>query len=247
MALFDTKARKVVEFGKAAQADGLAGKMHPDKRSLVEAFIQEYLDSQAPAQALRDYHLKMAPLEVVFERTRALAKAVIALLEGWSLAAGNGMAVQAETGAWLLGEDEADDLARLEKFHGAFVKFYGSGGLPAALKADELRKQAAAHHKAAGEMPKLPPGQQLSTLQASHRDLTASCNAAFEAFHDFLDGYFGKKGDQAYAEKAKYGYDRRAGKYRVATKTGAGSTEGAGTGAGTGDSQTAPAKEAARS
>ena len=64
--------------------------------------------------------------------------------------------------------------------------------------------------------PALPPGQQLSTLQASHRDLTADCDLAFKTFHDFLDGYFGKAGDQAYAEKAKYAYDRRAGPHKAA-------------------------------
>ena len=231
MALFDAKAKKVVEFGNTARADGLLGKMHPDKRALVEGFIDEYQASQAPADAQRDYHLKLAPLEAVFERTRTLEKSVIALLEGWGLAAGNSAAVQAETGAWVLGEDPADDLARLERFHAAFAQFYGVSGLPHGLRAEELRKQAAAHRKAASEMPQLPPRQQLQSLQASQRDLSAACDAAFAAFHDFLDGYFGKTGDQAYAEKAKYGYDRRAGKYRTA-RSGAGGAPGEGAASG---------------
>jgi hypothetical protein len=212
MTVFAIRAKKVVEFVEAAGPAGLLAKMHPDKHAIVTGFVKDYLASDAPAVALRDYHLKLAPLEMVFDRSRDLARVAIGLLEAWTLSAGNAAMVLAETGAWLLGADEAEDLEKLEKLTAAFVKFFGAAGLPPALKGDELKKQIAAHLKARAEKPRMPPGQQRSTLQASQRDLNADCELAFRTFHDFLDGYYGKTGDAAFTEKSKFAYDRRAGR-----------------------------------
>ena len=216
MSLFDTKAAMVVRFHSKAVADGLFEKMSPEKQASIAGFVADYTASIAPDEAMARYYLLLAPIEKVFAYTRTLAKSLVSLLEAWTGPAGNADAVRVDTGPWLLGEDEAEDLERLQKFHAGFVKHFGAAGLPPQLKSDEVKRQSAAHLKARAAKPEVPPRQHLAVVNAAQRDLAAACDTAFDDYHDFLDAWFGKKGDEAFAKKAAYSFDRRAGRYRSA-------------------------------
>lgn len=215
MSLFDTKAPMIQRFYKLALEDDIFGKMSEVQRNQVTGFLAAYDKVTAPTRAMEEYYIKLAPIQTTFSRTRTMARAQMSLLDGWSEMAGNLELVLVDSGSLRLGEDEAEDLTCLIRFQAAFVKHFGAAGLPPGLKADEVKKQNAAHLKARAEMPSLPPSAQISVLNADQRGLVDACDAAFSGYHHFLEELFGKKGDAAYQKKVKYAYDRRVGKGRV--------------------------------
>jgi hypothetical protein len=187
--------------------------MHEGKRVFIEDFVRDFEASRTPGSVMREYELQKKPLEDVFAHTRQCAKSLVALFEAHAPLAGNVVVVQSETGPWILGEDEGEDLALVQKWLPIFVKFFGAPALPPALKKESVEKQVAAHLDARRRLPPLPPKETLMKVQADQRELSGRADRAFAEFHDFLDGYFGKDGAEAFAEKAKYAYDRRAGRY----------------------------------
>lgn len=84
----------------------------------------------------------------MFDLTHALVVSAIDVLAGWATSAGNREEVEAETGAWLVGDEETKDLKKGQKRQAGFVKFYGAEGRPAGLRKDALAKQVKAHQKA---------------------------------------------------------------------------------------------------
>lgn len=211
--LFDAKAARVELFVQLATADGLINSMNPERRELVVSFVRDYATHKAPDIVLRDYYLAIAPMKLTFARTHELVKTAVSLLEAWTASEGNTVRVQAETGAWVLGEGEEADLDQLQRLVGSFVKFFGASALPPALRKDALDKQVKSHLAARRAMPPEPPKQKFTELRSERRSLSERCDEAFDAFHDFLDGHFGRKGPTAFERKTKYGYDRRAGRY----------------------------------
>lgn len=203
----------MLDFVEAATKDGLIEKMNPVKRDQILAFDREYREWRKPSDSMRDYRLAKAPMDAVFARTRELTTAAIASLESWTGAEGGRMHLEAATGAWVLGEvNEDQDLAKLLRFTAAFAKHFGATGLPPSLRKEAVQKQEAAHLEARAKYPPTPPIQKLSELRGNARDISSDGEAAFLAFHDFLDGYFGVRGDEAFTQKAKYAYDRRVGR-----------------------------------
>jgi len=209
MSVFERSSEQVVRYDGLAKEKGLLEKMNPDVVVRLERFASDYESFVAPDLAMRNYKLALVPFEEAFQTTRTMLKATIGLLESWCLLAGNTDAVKAKTGAWLLGDDEAEDAKRLDAFHGVFVEAFGSAGLPPQLKADVVKKQFAAHRKASAEKPALPVGEQRSSVESEKRGLVTESKDLFRLYHDFLDGYFGKDGDEAFANKQKFAYDRR--------------------------------------
>jgi hypothetical protein len=213
MSLFEQKGDGVVTFKQTAERDGLLVKMLPARAAMIVEFVRLYEEWKHPHDALHDYQLRVAPLNAVFKRTRELGLSCIGLLESWDRSEHNAVTIKAETGEWTLPDDDEQALEALQQLVAGFTKFNGAQGLPPSLRRDALAEQGKAHVKARQELPAVRAKQKLSELQAGQRDLGELCDAAFNAYHDFLDGYFGRTGDEAYAQKAKYGYDRRAGRY----------------------------------
>lgn len=218
MSLFEARAKRCVAFYDAAKPDGLLEKMNPEMRARLERFVVDYREFEKPEEALRNYYLQLAPLLTVFGRTHELLLALIDLLDAWTRTEGGAEVLKAETGEWLVDEDEREELERVQKFHAAFVRRFGATGLPPGLRKEALQKQAAEHLEARARRPVMPPRQSLTTFQATQRKLAAEANEVFDAFHDFLDGYFGKKGDEAFRKKADYSYDRHAGRGKPASE-----------------------------
>lgn len=212
MSMFDDKAKKVVEFYEAAQQAKLLEHMHPAQHEQLESFVTGYRKHIAPDEALQNYYLKIAPHETTFARTRVLLGAVVGLLRSWTDSESGAETLLAATGAWVLGDDEAEDLERLSRFHAAFVAKFGGAGLPPSLRKEALAEQVKAHVAAQKAMPSAPPKQTLMQLNAGQRALDDACHKAFQNFHNFLDGYFGKTGDEAFKQKATFAYDRRVGR-----------------------------------
>ena len=220
MSVFEARGDAVEFFFKKATADDIVGKMNDEKREPIVQFLRDYAKWKEPTAAQRDYRLKLAPLQVVFDRTHTLVGVAIGLLTSWSADAGNSATVLAETGALLVGTDEAMDLERVKKYQAAFVQFFGAEGLCPGLRKEALLKQEKEHLKARAALPPAPPLQTYRGFQSGQRTLAEACDIAFEAFHDFLDGHFGRKGTKAFEQKAAYGYNRRAGEHHATAQSG---------------------------
>jgi hypothetical protein len=209
MGAFEQQNALITKFFAKAKETGLYEKVNDSAKRRLDQHILDLAAFRSPESVSRDFKLQLTVFTNVFDRSHELLGALNGIAEGWAKATSTVDKLLAETGALVFGEDEDDDLQRLEKLPPIIVAHFGLAALPPALKGDDLKKQLHAHRKAEVDMPKTSAGAALKQARAEKRRLNKEGKELAEVIHDLLDAEFGRKGEAAYKKKSEYGYERR--------------------------------------
>ncbi len=180
-----------------------------------EAYAKELADwllkfkaAMNPAALTDAQRKQIAPLLSVFGVTHRRVLGLTLLLRGMAIEMEQEEALGKEIPSVTVGDDEEEDLARLEAWPAIFTKLFGAKLLPAPLVPSEVTAQVAAHKKAETELPTTTAGQLYRGSYKTLKALRAKGIEDQKRMHSMLDGDFGTE-DAAYEAKHEYGYDRR--------------------------------------